>query len=343
MSFTTAAVAAPNAQSPSSPTVDSRSRAIAALMGSSGNQSQTTPVQNPTQITGEEIIKNTGHVDTDAEAGASTPAVTEPNPEDTSTTSPPPLSQQYAILARKEKALRAKAVQQEQSIKAREAALAAREAEITSKSTQDLSNYISKDQLKANSFNILSELGVTYDQLTQEAIQAQSPEAQYLQRMRAELQEELRQVREEQAKTRQSIETNQTQAYQQALTQIRNEVRQIVNSDPAYETIKATGSVKDVVQLIEKTFNEEGVLLSTEQACEEVENYLVEEAVKLGRLGKVQARLTPQQVKSQVAAASSKSQTQSTMTTLKNTDATTRPLTARERALLAFKNELTKQ
>jgi antitoxin component of RelBE/YafQ-DinJ toxin-antitoxin module len=299
---------------------DARARAIAALQG-------TVPVQNPSSISPEEsgAIRQTGTSDTVERSSE----VTEPESKEA------PLSPQYAALARKEKAIRAKAIAQEQAFKAREAALAAKEAELTSKSNPSLDNYISKDKLKENALSVLSELGLTYDQLTEQAIAQQSPEWQMFAQMRQEMQEELRKVREEQAESRKTFEQQQAQAYQQALNQIRNETKNLVNSDPSYEAVKATGSVNDVVELIERTFNEEGRLLTVEEAATAVEEYLIEEATKLSRLGKIQKRLqTPQQVsKPQQSAANQ-------MKTLTNGVGAQKPLSARERALLAFKGDL---
>jgi hypothetical protein len=313
----------PSASStPTSTATDARARAIAALQGN-------TPVQNPSSISPEEVgaIRRTATSDTVEQPSEAT----EPESKEA------PLSPQYAALARKEKAIRAKAIAQEQAFKAREAALIAREAELTSKSNPTLDNYISKDKLKENAFGVLSELGLTYDQLTEQAIAQQSPEWQMFAQMRQEMQEELRKVREEQAETRKSYEQQQAQAYQQALTQIRNETKNLVSSDPSYEAIKATGSVNDVVELIERTFNEEGRLLTVEEAATAVEEYLVEEATKLSRLGKIQKRLTSAQspsTKTQPLAA------QNQMKTLTNGVGAQKPLSARERALLAFKGEM---
>ena len=308
---------------------DARSRAIQQLMGS-------TPAVDQNNVSAEEMgaIKapsqgqDSGQNDTSEASQAS-------KSED------PPLSQQYAVLARKEKALRARAVQQDQALRAREAALQARETELTSKAQQDLSNYISKDELKRNAYGKLTELGLTYDELTQQAIASQSPEAQYYARLREEMQDEIRQVREEQAKSRQTFEEQQTAAYQQAVNQIKSEVNQLVKTDPSYETIKATGSMRDVVELIEKTFQEDGTLLTVEQAADAVEDYLVEEALKLAGTKKVQSRLgSMKSQSSSTPVASGQSQQANQMKTLTNAVSNTRPLSAKERAIAAFKGQL---
>ena len=304
---------------------DARARAIALISGA-------TPQVDQNNIAPEEqTALNVNQNDTNS--SPSTAEATEaPSSEEK------PLDPQYAALARKERALRARVAQQTDALKAREASIAAREAELNAKSTQDLTNYIPKDKLKQNAFQVLSELGLTYDDITNQAIAQQSPEWQAFAQMKQEMQEELQKVREEQANTRKSYEQQQAQAYQQALGQIRNEARDLVKSDPSYEAIRATGSVNDIVQLIERTFNEEGTLMTVEQAAQAVEDYLTEEATKLSKIEKIQKRLNAQTQSPN----NSKQQQVATqqMKTLTNSMGANKPLSARERALLAFKGEL---
>ena len=317
-----------------SPQSDARARAIATL---TGNIPQGSQGINQNSIS----VEETGALK-QSTAPVEQPDTTEATPP---TTKEEPLSTQHAILARKEKALRAKVIAQEQSLKAREAALAAREAEINAKANQDLSNYIPKDKLKQNAYSVLSELGVSPDTYAQQALMAQSPESQYIQQMRTELEAELQKVREEQANTRKAYEEQQAQSYQQALNQIRTEARQLVNSDPSYETIKATGTVNDVVDLIERTFKKNGNLLTVEQAAQAVEDHLIEEAIKMTRIKKIQDRLkptTPVAAQQPAKAQTPQPQASNQMKTLTNAVGSTRPLTAKERALLAFRGELNK-
>jgi hypothetical protein len=323
-----------------------KERAISALMG--GQNSQHSQQLNQNNISPEEasVVKTaepTGQTDIVEEQQADTTSA--PQEEVTTPKEEEPLSSQHAILARKEKAFRAKVVAQEQSLKAKEAALAAREAELTSKSTQDLANYISKDKLLRDPIRMLNELGITYDKLSEQALASQSPEAQYMQQMRAELDEELRKVREEQANTRKSYEQQQAEAYQQAVNQIRNEATQLVNADPSFETIKETGSVNDVVELIERTFKEEGTLLTVQQAAEAIEDFLIEEALKITKIKKIQSRLNPAPTpvaKSPAPSAPKSEPEAQSMKTLTNSVTNTRPLSPRERAILAMTGKLNK-
>jgi hypothetical protein len=290
--------------------------------------------QNQNNIAPEDTVKaaSTGQVDTVESASEATSEVTAPT-LDEETSKDAPLSKQYALLAKKEKAIRQKASDMERTLKTREAALAAREAELAKTPSVDTSKYISIDDLKSNTFATLQKLGVSYDQISEEAIAAQSPEAQALQRMRQEIQGELQTLREEQEKTRQSIENNQTQAYQQAVKQITLEATNLINNDPNFETVKEAGAVKDVVELIERTYAEENRLMTVDEAAQAVEDYLMEEAIKLSRIKKVQERLKP------AAAPANQAKQPQQIKTLTNSIGVQKPLSARERALLAFKGE----
>lgn len=327
--------AAPTQTGQSAPGSDAKQRAIQALMGSTGNTQQT-PVVNPSQVSVEERgatkTENTTAITEDTTSEQEAPQAAKEEP----------ISSQYAILARKEKALRANAAKQEQTFKAREAALAAREAELTSKGTFDSSKYVSIDDLKRDAYRVLTNNGVTYDDISQQALASQSPEAQYYQRLREEMNQELQKVRDEQAQTRTAHQQQEAQAYQNALNQIRSEARQLVTSDPAFETIKETGSVNDVVDLIERTFKEDGTLMTVEQAAQAVEDYLVEEALKISKIKKIQNRLGVQAAKPAAKTQAPNPQEANNLKTLTNSVGNTRPLTAKERALLAFKGELAK-
>ncbi len=317
----------PNAQT----AADAKARAVALLMGQEAGQSA--PVQNPTSISAEEA----------GAVKASEPEVQEDNNEvpaeaPKETKAEDPLSTQYAVLARKEKALRAKSVAQEQSLKAREAALIAREEAIKAKDSEYSTNYIQKDRLAKDPLSVLSEAGMDYDQLTQLILNQpqQDPQTRAL---FDKLQAKIDALEAAQESATKGQASQQQQQYQQAVKQIRMEAQSLVNSDEAFETIKETGSVGDVVDLIERTFKEDGILLSVEEAATEVESYLLEEAMKLTKLKKIQQRMQPTQ-----SSAAQKSPElaakQPQMKTLTNSHGATRQLTAKERAVLAFKGEL---
>lgn len=312
---------------------DARARAISKLTAQ-----QPIPLEDPSNISVEELgavaTKNEGKI-------VANEAQVEDKAPEAKSTEEVSYSSQLALLARKERALRAKAQQQEQSIRAREDAVKAKEAELASKGQDYDSNYISKQRLKERTLEALAEAGVSYDEVTQQQINAGSvpPAVQaYIDRLEAR-----------QAKLEADIEagkrgaqTQQDEAYKAAVRQITQDAKDLVSSDPNFETIKATGSTKDVVELIEAHFKDTGRVMSVEEAAKLVEDHLVEEIDKLTRIEKIKKRLSPQVASESTAQKQSPNNPKQpqTMKTLTNAASSTRPLTAKERAVLAFKGEL---
>lgn len=256
-------------------------------------------------------------------------------------------SKQLQALVRREKALRAQATKQNDDYKAREAALAAREAELTKKaSTFDESKYISKDRFKSDPIAVMNETGLSYDEIVNQLItQTQNPVDPRVNAQISQLQAEIKRLQDSREEEKTSQQKAQQQAYDNAVNKVRLDAQALIETDANYETIKETNSVEDVVELIKQTYDKDGILLSVEEAAQEIENYLIEEAIKLANIGKVKQRLNP----TNVVAAKTVEQKQPVdpvveqkqpMKTLTNTVGSTRQLSAKERAILAFKGEL---
>ncbi len=250
--------------------------------------------------------------------------VTEPQEEQ--------LSPKFAALARREKALRSKWLQKEAELKAKEDSLNAKFAEYESSYVPKSSI---KERLEKDPLGFITENGLTYDQLTQQALNPQEVMIQKLEAKIAALE----------SKTNESLtkaEEHQKKAYEQAVNQIRTEVKVLIDSDPAFETIKETDNAEAVVELIRETFDKEGVLLSHQEAAEEVETYLIEQGEKMARLKKVQQKLAPQPQAEEKLAEPQKSHPMKTLTHA-TVAAASKPLSAMdriERAKLAFKGQL---
>ena len=323
-----------------------RDRAMAKLTGGS-QQAEQPPVQNQNQVSPEEfsaiLAKKKLEDGTDPTGDPVQEGLEESKPleaaaEDTKAPeAKDPLSSQYAVLARKEKALRA----QVQKFNAERDAFKAEQAGKPATPTFDESKYIAKDKLATKDWNTLNELGFTYDDLTNLALNPPSAQDSRTVAMIDELKAEIKALRGDSDKTKKSFEEQQTQQYQQAVNQIRNEAKNLVNSNEAFETIKETGSVDEVVRLIEETFKADGTLLSVEEAAQAVEEHLVEEATRLARLKKVQAKLQPQQAKP-LESGQKPVAGQPAAKTLTNAIGSTRKLSPRERAHLAFEGKLQK-
>ena len=317
------------------------------VMTSNAGQSQETPVVDPNKVSVEELgavkTAESRQNDISVESSATTASEEASATADTEVKAEPakaedPLSQ-YAVFARKEKALRAR----DQQLRAREESLRAREEALKPAATSstpsiDPSKFVSREELAKNPLQVLSDMGLTYDQLTNLAINAPTQEEMQRRTYESKIEAELKQIKEAQEQTRKFYEEQQNQSYKQAVRQIKQDAESLIESSPEFETIRATNSIDDVVELIEQTFKEENRLLSVEEASKAVEDYLVEEATRLAKLSKIQQRLRPAQAspKKQEPA----SQPAQTLKTLTNSVSSSRPLTAKERAILAFKGEL---
>lgn len=227
-----------------------------------------------------------------------------------------PLSPQYAALARKERALRT----QEKELQAREASFKSQETEF--QASREF-----KERLKQNPLDVLNELGITYDQLVEAAVNQPNPEIKAVK-------SELQALKEAQAKQLEQSSAREKAQRDSAIKQISHDAKSLIDSDPAFETIKETGSLPDVVDLIVKTFDESGELLTVEDAAKLIEEELFEEAIKIANLKKVKAKLTPE-----VVTEAKKPTEQAPIRTLTNDITSRQNLSSRERAILAFKGE----
>lgn len=262
------------------------------------------------------------------------PAVAASKPAEES----PQLSPQYAALARKEKALR----QQIREFKVQQDAFKAEQdaAKLRPAPSVDTSKYIERDRVKADPVNTLQELGLSYEELTQ-SILNQSQQDPYTKAALARMESQLKLQEERIAAQNKALEDQQSQSYTQALNQITAEAKNLVKDGDAFEMIKAVDGVKDVVSLIERTFKEDGHMLSVEEACQLVEEDLVEQIEKLTRTQKIQKRLQPASSKPASQQPEAPKQPEhAQLKTLTNAVGTSKKLSPRERAIAAFKGEL---
>lgn len=253
-----------------------------------------------------------------------------------------PVSRRLVALAKREKALRIQAQQQARELKAKEAAIAEKEKQIQARQQQYETSYIPKDALKQNPMKVLTEAGLTYDDLTQYVLNQQSMNP-VVESTISELRQELQALKQQNEEFKQSQQQAQTAQYQAAVKQIKTDANQLVKTDPNFELIRATRSVNDVVELITRTYEKEGILLSVEEAAEEVEKYLEQETEKLTKTNKLRRKLSQTSQGQPVKQTQSRQQTQSPAQgpkTLTNRMTSTRQLSARERAIMAAKGEI---
>jgi hypothetical protein len=321
---------------------DARSRAIAKLSGASQAapaQSGTPPMDATTiqqaQSSGGQPHLNEAPQVSEAPAAAPAPAA-EPKTDDS-------MSQHYAILARKEKALRAKAYAQEQAYLAKEKAMKEQEDAWKAKDAQYQSQYIPRDRLSQDPMAVLNEAGISYEKLTEMLLNPQqaSSNAEFM-RYQQKMDGELKAIREQNEQFRKSQEEAQANQYKQALVQIQRDVQREVEANPAFEMIKETGSTKDVVDLIERVYKRDGYVMDNEEACRLVEEDLMLEAEKIFKINKLKSKF---QQAASAPAPVAKSGTQSQqqpqgMKTLTNSVASSGKMSARDRAIARMKGQL---
>ncbi len=234
------------------------------------------------------------------------------------------VSPQIAALARREKMLLAR----DRELKTREQAL-------KDKETEYQTSYVPKSKLKERAttdpLGWMDEIGLTPDEFTKALLNASPQDAAF-----KKLQAEIDTLKTSQNQALTKIQEQEKQAYETAITQIRNEVKLTVDGDTNYDTIKDEGAHEAVVELIKQTFEETGDLISVDEAAKQVEDYLVEEAMRKSQLRKVREKL------------SAPAQTPGAQTPIKTLSNAVTPPTKtrltdkerRERALLAFQGKL---
>lgn len=250
------------------------------------------------------------------------------------------ISSHYANLARKEKMLRM-----------REARINQKMQEITRPTAPeqpfDASKYVNKDELVNNPFGVLNTLGLTYEQLTQKALDAPSAEDMEQRREIALLKNEIQALKTSQESVQKNYDEQQIAARKQAELQIRQDVNRLLQTDPDFEVTRTNRAAGEVVKLITSVYDRgmgrefpRGTILDVYLASQMVENELTERALRIAKLTKIQSQLG--KLGSGVTKQQSNNQqpSNSQLRTLTNGVGTsTRKLTSRERALAAFRGE----
>lgn len=203
------------------------------------------------------------------------PAAPIETPKSPAVSEDPQLSAKFAALARKEKAIR----QRQEEIGRFQA-----EKEQMSKELADLRSY--KQRFESDKLGFLNEQGVTYDQLVQLAVNPADKNMTTMQQQIKQLEDTIKKQNEDFQK---GAETQR----EQALRQISADVTSLINSDPQYETVKEMNAGEAITQLISTTYDEDGILLTTEQAAKQVNDYLVSEAERIAGIPSIKKRLQP--------------------------------------------------
>lgn len=237
-------------------------------------------------------------------------------------------------LAKRERAFRAQQrqfQQQQQQFKAEQEKL---------KSTPPDTSW--KDRLKQDFFGVMNEAGLSHDEITSQLINTSQDTAS----IRA-LKAEIAALKTQLPKVMDDVKASQTKAYEQAVKQVARDVKITTNGNEAFEIINSKGQVGQdaVVEYIKATYEEDGILLSANEAAQEVEDFLLEEATALAKLKKVQAKLTPPEVLKNPATKTAPTQKTQTLTQQATTSTPSGKSDAkqrRERAILAMQGLLNK-
>lgn len=218
-----------------------------------------------------------------------------------------PLSPQFAALAKQKRALQVK----EREIQDREKALA-------EKSTTDGGSDVMA-RIKSDPLSVLSEAGVSYDQLTEAILNGQSGMNPELQKLQAKIDALEKGIDSK-------LTDRDVQAKQQVLKEMRKEVDLLSSQGEEFKHVRATRSQDDVIRLIDQTYEKTGEVLDPSEALA-----LVEEDLRT-ELQKLQSALTPTE-----KAAMPPQQQNPQMRTLTNRD-TARPQMSRRDRMIAAMN-----
>ncbi len=340
-----------------------RDKAINAFLNPKGEapaaketQPRDLPVQNANKVDVQELSHLTpqGQISpSEGDAPAETAAPLEPKAP--SVKEDPALSSQYAALARREKAIRAQRLQLEQDRRAWDASKATPAAPQAPQAPAfDPNKFVSLEDLQKDPFAALAKTGLSYEQLTQLAMNAPAPEEVKFQQLESRYEAKIKALEERLDGTNKAIKEQETAAYQGALNQIRADVTSLINKDPAFETIKVTGQHEEVVKLIESVYKDgmgseypKGTVLDHYEAAKMVEDEIAESLYQwTSKASRVASRFKPQQQVAPAAQAQ-KSNTQQTgpsqqARTLTNQMNSSKQLSPRERAILAAEGKLGK-
>jgi hypothetical protein len=233
---------------------------------------------------------------------------------------------QLDTLARKERQLR----------KAQQEFKAAQEAW-----KRDQANYVPKTRLTSETLAVLAEAGISPDKLFELQLnQAPQDPNTALQQKIATLESRIQELTDPE---KGYFAQRENQEYQAAVKVIRDDATLLVESNPTYGTIKSEGQTEEVVNLITRCFDEEGVTLSVEEAAQLVEDKLVERLTKqferLNKLDKFKTRFG-QPAENLAEASTPQQPAPKRVNTLTNAGSTTHQLTPRERAILRVQDNI---
>lgn len=202
----------------------------------------------------------------------------------------------FAALSRKEKEVKA----QEMSIKAERAEVARLRAEIDAQRAEIEKEKGSwKSKLKENPFEALKEEGLSYESLTEMALNDGNPTVEMqMKRFREELEskfsKELEQVKATlEAKDTEAEERQKQEAqahYDRAVSEFKEQLRTRISGDDNFELINSYGQHDLVYEVMEAYFEHHNKTMDPIEAAKAVEQELEQEAQKVLKAKKFQPK-----------------------------------------------------
>lgn len=223
-------------------------------------------------------------------------------------------SRKFAALSKKERQIR----QREQQLNAKMADLEARLKSLEPKEEVKAPSIPIEKRLKQNPLETLRELGLSYEKLTELALNdgkmsMEDKVEMIKEELEAKHMSEIEKLREE---LREKEKKTEQEKYDEVIQNFMVDLTSFVNSnEDDYELIRANDAVSVVYNVIEQHHAKTGRILSNKEAADHVEAHLLEEAQKLLKLKKLGFKKEPEVAKKPV--------TQPISPTLSNSVATT--------------------
>ena len=199
-------------------------------------------------------------------------------------------SRKFAALSRKEKAIRAREAEYEQKLASLEERLQAAE-----KPAEPVEPEIPLERrLRANPLKALEEMGLSYDKLTELALNDGKLTSEMQMRlMREELENDYKsKFKDLENKMLEKEKLEEERKYDSVYNNFLQEIDSFVSDNKnEYEFINVNQANQVVYDVIEEHYNETGRILDLKDAADAVESFLGAEAEKLLNLNKVKNRL----------------------------------------------------
>ena len=223
-----------------------------------------------------------------------------------------PLSPQLAAIARQRRALQVK-----------ERELADKEKALGGQTRTEL-----EARIKSQPLSVLQELGVTYDQLTQEILAQQGQINPEVEKLKAEIAELKGNVDKKFSDSQEAYES-------QAINYVADKLDALIGQGDDFDLLKAAEGEEEVIRRVYVHWKKTGKELDVAQVAKEYQEELANEAARYAKLKQVQGKLTPTEPLQPQAIPQ-----QTGIRTLTNKDSARPAIARKQRAMLAFQGQL---